>query len=294
MSAAPLLVPQAQPDVAPPAMRRAFEVAIEREAAELARALPLLGDAPARALGTGGHAAGRRWRPLLSMVTAEACGGDPHRAIPVALAVELTHTASLLLDDLPCMDDADARRGEAPLHRRLGNAGTILLAVGLLGRAAEHAGGVRPSGDRLAEAWGRTIGFRGMSGGQAMDLAHAGRAPARGPARRLLREKTTALAAFATEGGARAVGASDRLAEAARRFGRDIGWAYQLADDASDHAEDLSAGREGCGCRPARQAEAILRRAGRRLSLAGFPGNGADRLITCADRAVGTMLPDRS
>jgi geranylgeranyl pyrophosphate synthase len=294
VSAAPVLLAPHDAAVAPPAMHRAFAVAIEREADELARVLPLLGDAPARALGTAGHAAGRRWRPLLSMVTAEACGGDPHRAIPVALAVELTHTASLLLDDLPCMDDAEARRGEAPLHRRLGSAGTILLAVGMLGRAAEHAAGVRPGGERLAATWGRTIGFRGMVGGQAMDLAHTGRGPARGAARRLLREKTTALAAFATEGGARSAGASDRLIEASRRFGRDVGWAYQLADDASDRAEDAVAGREVSGCRPARQAQAILRRAARRVALAGFPGQGADRLITCADRAVGTMLPDRS
>lgn len=292
MSAAPLLVtpPPARAELAPPRQRRLVADALAGEVEAIGRALPPLHDAAARALGTHGHAAGRRWRPYLALESAEACGGSAAAALPIAVAVELTHAASLLLDDLPCMDDAATRRGELVAHRRLGSAGAILLAVGLLGRAAEQAGDAAHGGGEVAAAWGRTIGLAGMAGGQAVDLAATGRAAPRGAARRLMRCKTTSLAALACEGGARAAGAPPALARAMARFGRDVGWAYQLADDACDAAEDSAAGRAACGRAPARQAARLLARAVRRLDGAGLPDRGADRLRLAADRIVGSML----
>jgi geranylgeranyl pyrophosphate synthase len=295
MSAAPAVAPDmtAMPFAAPQ-LRLAFERELEGETERLAATLPWVRDALARALGTQGHAAGRRWRPLLTLVAAEAVGGDYRDALPAALAVELTHTASLLLDDLPCMDDAAVRRGEMAAHRRVGSAGAILLAVGLLGRAAECAGASPRNGDLVAASWGRTIGLAGMAGGQAVDLAHAGNGAARAAARRLLRRKTTALAAFAAESGARAVGAAEQQVTAVARFGRDIGWAYQLADDAQDAVEDCAAGRAASGCAPVRQARYLLERAERLLHTGSVPPRGATALLACGRAVVGSMLADVS
>jgi geranylgeranyl pyrophosphate synthase len=295
MSAAPAFALRVPRDgLADPQLRHRLADALAREAGRMTATLPWLGDAPARVLGTGGHAAGRRWRPLLALAVADACDGDADAALPVALAVECTHTASLLLDDLPCMDDAEVRRGELAAHRRLGSAGAILLAVGLLGRSAEAIARVAPGGDRLAATWGGTIGLDGMAGGQAVDLAHLGRAPARGAARRLLRRKTTALAALAAEGGAVAAGAPEALSEALSSFGNDLGWAYQLADDAMDAEEDTAAGRLACGCAPAEQARRLLARAHRRLDAMPLSDAGRDRLHAAADAIVGSMLVERT
>ena len=176
----------------------------------------------------------------------------------------------------------------------MGRAGAILLAVGLLGRAAECAGSLETNGDVVAASWGRTIGLAGMAGGQAVDLAHTRNGAARAAARRLLRHKTTALSAFAAESGALAVGAAADQVTALARFGRDLGWAYQLADDACDAAEDAAAGRAASGCRPARQARFLLARASRVLDQAGLPDHGAATLLDCGHAVIGSMLADAS
>jgi geranylgeranyl diphosphate synthase type II len=195
-----------------------------------------------------------------------------------AVAMELTHTASLVLDDLPCMDDSCTRRGRAATHRQVGTAGAILVAVGLLGRSAELVG-------TSAGAWGRTIGLRGMAGGQAMDVALSG--TARGAARRLMRRKTTVLAELSASVGASVGGAPRSAVLALESFGRDLGWAYQLADDAADEVEDGAAGRSAGGCRPLRQAGFLLRRAGRTLrACPTLSPEGADLLEGMAHELV--------
>lgn len=201
---------------------------------------------------------GRRWRPVLTLAAAEAVGGRVEDALDAAVAVELTHTASLVLDDLPCMDDSPERRGEPATHRLVGSAGAILVAVGLLARAAEYLGR-SPAGAELAGEWGEMFGFMGMAGGQAVDVATGGHC--RGGARRLYRRKTTALAAFALTAGGRAAGAAPHTLSTLHRFGRDVGWAYQLVDDAEDRAEDRAAGRCPGGRHPLRQGARLLARA---------------------------------
>jgi len=218
-------------------------------------------EAVATALGVR-RRAGRRWRPLLTLATAHALGGRVDDALDAAIAVELTHTASLVLDDLPCMDDSAERRGVPATHQLLGSSGAILVAVGLLAQAAERLGG-SPDGAALAAAWGGVFGFEGMSGGQAVDIAMGG--DCRGSTRRLYRRKTTALAAFAVEAGARVSGAPDDTRDTLKRFGRDIGWAYQLVDDAHDLEEDQANGRAPGGRRPLRQGQRILRRGLQRI-----------------------------
>ncbi|HKK94539.1 MAG TPA: polyprenyl synthetase family protein [Longimicrobiales bacterium] len=237
-------------------VRPAIDDALVAAATDVPGPLGPVRDAVATALGVR-QRAGRRWRPLLTLATTRAIGGSVDDALDAAIAVELTHTASLVLDDLPCMDDSSERRGVPATHRLLGSSGAILVAVGLLAQAAERLGR-SPDGAALSAAWGRVFGFEGMSGGQAVDIAMGG--DCRGPTRRLYRRKTTALAAFAVEAGARVAGAPAPARETLIRFGRDIGWAYQLVDDAHDLEEDRANGRAPGGRRPLRQGQRILRR----------------------------------
>ena len=248
---------------------------LPRIEAGLARALggmdPALGGlatAARQAAGVGGGG-GRRWRPLLTLAGVRAAGLEPAAAIDAAVAVELTHTASLVLDDLPCMDDSSTRRGVAATHRTVGPSGAILVALGLLARSVELLAAVPRGGAGLCRAWSRAIGLAGMSGGQGVDLAARQGTPLRGAPRRLYRQKTTALAAFALGAGARAAGAPPRTCLALEHYGRDLGWAYQLADDAADEAEDRAGGRASRPIAPLRQAARLLGRAERRL--AGTP-----------------------
>jgi geranylgeranyl diphosphate synthase type II len=234
---------------------------------------------------------GRRWRPLLTLATAEALGRNMADAVDAAVAVELTHAASLVLDDMPCMDDSTERRGVPATHRLVGNAGAILVAVGLLARAAEFLGRSR-DGAALAEEWGDVFGFRGMSGGQAVDMATGGTCT--GPVRRLYRRKTTALSAFAVTAGARASGVDAHLLTPLRRFGRDLGWAYQLVDDAHDRAEDRANGRPRAGRDPLKHGTRILNRALRELASDASLGPDRSPLLAHLAREVVGVPPPGS
>ncbi len=264
-------------------VRPAIDQALAAAAADVPGPLGPVRDAVAAALGVR-QRAGRRWRPLLTLATARAVGGAPEAALDAAIAVELTHTASLVLDDLPCMDDSAERRGVPATHRLLGSSGAILVAIGLLAQAAERLGR-SPDGAALSAGWGGVFGFDGMSGGQAVDIAMGG--DCRGATRRLYRRKTTALAAFAVEAGARVAGASDVTRRGLVGFGRDIGWAYQLVDDAHDLDEDRANGRAPGGRNPLRQGQRILRRGLQRIdALEGLADGGPELLGDVAREIV--------
>lgn len=246
-----------------------------------------LRDAVLRAVGTDGRG-GRRWRPVLTLAAARACGGSDRDAARVAVAVELTHTASLVLDDMPCMDDDEDRRGQPSTHRLVGPAGAILVAIGLLGRAAQLMASEPGGSADLAEEWGRVIGWCGMAGGQAVDLMPA--ADRRGHSRRLHREKTTALSALSLSAGARAARASTPARDALYAWGRDLGWSYQLLDDAVDRTEDARSGRPPGGRNPLRQSQVLQDRADRRLRATGlFADADVDLLV-----ALGSLIAPRT
>src|SRR5262249_38301397 len=78
---------------------------------------------------------GKRFRPALALLAAEIVGGDFRRALPAAVVTELVHSSSLIFDDLPCMDDAQLRRGRAPLHIEYGEAMAVLVGITLLNSA---------------------------------------------------------------------------------------------------------------------------------------------------------------
>ncbi|TVP55730.1 MAG: hypothetical protein EA351_09700 [Gemmatimonadales bacterium] len=251
---------------------------------------PALPRAAAAALGVKGNP-GSRWRPLLTLAAARACGGDDSSALPVALAVELTHTASLILDDLPSMDDSSLRRSRAATHLEVGTGGAILLALSLLGRSAELLGSIPRSGGALAAEWGGAFGIAGMCGGQAVDLT--GAFAAGGSPRRLHRKKTTGLSEFALKGAAIAVGAPQATESGLARFGRDLGWAYQLADDADDWAEDGQFGKGPAGRAPRRQSRRLLIRSlGTLRSTPGLDQEGRTLLEALAERTAG-VDPER-
>ncbi len=183
---------------------------------------------------------GKRIRPVLSMMTARALGSDGHAALDPACAIEMIHTASLVLDDLPCMDDALLRRGRTANHRQFGEDITILAAVslisesfGLLARAETLAPSVRTHiVTRLSDA----IGWRGLSAGQARDL----KLPPNGVDRNALevvhQQKTGALFVCAAEVGGLIAGATEEQITALRAFAADAGLAFQMLDDLLDVA----------------------------------------------------------
>ncbi len=267
------VLPPAPRDLAPERALAAFaaerlpavEEGLADAVAEMSLPAPAVRTALRDALDIGGGQA-HRWRPLVVLAAADACGADRAAALDVAVAVELTHTASLVLDDLPCMDDAQLRRGRATTHRQLGEARAILLAVGLLGRAVDGLGRAPSGNAALARGWGEAVGVPGMAGGQAMDLeVRAGRA-LRGAPRRLYRRKTTALAVFAAQAGGLVADAPPALLAALARYGDYLGWAYQLQDDVDDLAEDGAGAGMGSMELAARRRARLTRRAARALA----------------------------
>ena len=185
-------------------------------------------------------APGKRIRPLLTLFAAVEFGADMGDALDVACATEMVHTASLVFDDLPAMDDARRRRGQATVHVEFGESTAILAGVALLNQGfATIARASRLSAetrvalvDRLAVA----VGFDGLVTGQDKDLndREAGATVAR--LERLNHQKTSVLFEAALEMGARVAGAGERPITALRQVAAHLGLAYQIADDLFDGA----------------------------------------------------------
>ena len=119
-------------------------------------------------------APGKRLRPMLVLLAAEACGGDPAAALPAACAVEMVHAYSLVHDDLPAMDDDDLRRGRPTCHKVFGEAMAILAGDALLTLAFEVlARDMQPPAvaAECCAVLGRAAGCSALVGGQADDLA---------------------------------------------------------------------------------------------------------------------------
>jgi len=208
---------------------------------------------------------GKRFRPALTLAAARAAGGDPERALPVAAAVELIHTYSLVHDDLPCMDDDVVRRGRPTVHVAFDEATAVLAGDALVAEAfrvlleaEDLPAEVRVEAARdLAEA----AGSRALVGGQAADLA-AGNVGGAADVEALLwihERKTAALMRAAVVGGARVAGAGPATLRRLERFARDAGVAFQIADDLLDAAE--GAGPEACSLVTALGRDAAAARA---------------------------------
>ncbi len=184
------------------------------------------------------EAGGKRVRPVLCLLACEAVGGTAEQALPGALALEFVHTYSLIHDDLPAMDDDDLRRGRPTNHMVFGEGHAILAGDALL----TEAFGVLASADldpvRRAEALrllAEGAGWRGMAGGQALDLEGEKIEGYNLDHLRLIhRLKTGALLRASLEIGAVLGGATLADRAALRAYGEAIGLAFQIQDDILD------------------------------------------------------------
>jgi geranylgeranyl diphosphate synthase type II len=229
--------------------------------ADLARLLPLIesrllepfqGGEAARvgeAMRYSLEAGGKRVRPILCLLAAEAVGGPAQAALPGALALECIHTYSLVHDDLPAMDDDDLRRGKPACHIAFGEAHAILAGDGLLTEAFRllaSAEGLDPA--RRVEAiavLAEASGWRGMVGGQALDLEGEALASyGLDHLKTIHRLKTGALLRASTELGAILAGADAAQRAALRAYGEALGLAFQIQDDLLDAtATDAALGK---------------------------------------------------
>ena len=206
----------------------------------LTRYLPAVENIPPeifKAIHYSVFAGGKRIRPILCLASVEALGGDIAQALPVACALELIHTYSLIHDDLPAMDNDDFRRGKPTSHKVFGEAIAILAGDALLTEAfnlLSRSEKMRiPAERRLAviQVIAQAAGISGMVGGQALDLLAEKTKPDLEALRDIHRRKTGELIVAAVKSGAIMCGASEDKVQALTDYGMNIGLAFQIADD---------------------------------------------------------------
>jgi geranylgeranyl diphosphate synthase, type II len=197
-------------------------------------------DAPTRltqAMEYSLQAGGKRLRPMLVFAGCEAVGGNVQQAMPVAAAFELVHTYSLIHDDLPAMDDDDLRRGQPTCHKAFDEA-TAILAGDAMNTYAFQAilEGVSDHAKAVAAALelARAAGLEGMVGGQMADLESEGAEADEERLRYIHSRKTGALIAAAVVCGGVVGGADKPTLEKLRRYGQQVGLAFQVVDDILD------------------------------------------------------------
>ena len=201
------------------------------------------------------HAAiggGKRLRPLLTVAASRLFAIDRTCALRVGCAIEAIHVYSLIHDDLPCMDDADLRRGKTTVHKAFGEAAAVLagdslhaLAFEILADPATHEDPwVRSD---LALELARAAGPAGMAGGQMMDLAAEGQSLDLPSITRLQQLKTGALIEYAVEAACIMTKMPVDARTPYRGYARNIGLAFQIADDLIDHSGDAVAAGKPTG-----------------------------------------------
>lgn len=181
-------------------------------------------------------AGGKRIRPVLALATARAIGRDPVGVLPLAAAIELIHTYSLIHDDLPAMDDDDLRRGRPTCHVKFGEDVAILAGDGLYAEAFGHLLGEQAGEPALVLAAARELaaatGVDGMVGGQYLDVAGVGDTPEE--LRRLHALKTGRLIGASVVCVLLLAGMDDAATVAWRRFAAELGVLFQIVDDILD------------------------------------------------------------
>jgi geranylgeranyl diphosphate synthase, type II len=224
-------------------------------------------------------AGGKRLRPILTLAAADAVArqtapGQPPAeargiAMPVACAIELIHTYSLIHDDLPAMDNDTLRRGRPTLHVVYGDGIAILAGDGLHAEAFALLAREPVTADaavvsrklRTVQIIAEAAGPSGMVGGQAIDLQAAGQAPGHAVVldaeglRGMHARKTGALIRAAAVSGAVMAGASEDVVGATDRYATELGLAFQIVDDILDvegSAAQLgkTAGKDAAGSKP--------------------------------------------
>jgi len=196
---------------------------------------------------------GKRVRPALVVLVGDLFGAPRPRLVEAGCAIEMVHAASLVLDDLPSMDDATLRRGKPALHVAHGEGNAILAAVTLLARAfgllAETGLHTRRGGlsataaldlvSRLADA----SGLAGLASGQALDLATDEAGASFDRLETIHARKTGALFVASAEFGAVLGGAREKELAAVRSYARNVGLAFQIVDDLLENAPAAGTGK---------------------------------------------------
>lgn len=253
--------------------------------------LPIPTDARARLVKAMRYAtigAGKRIRPLLLTATAEMFAVDRDAAVLAGCAVEAIHAYSLIHDDLPCMDDDDVRHGKPALHKAFDEATAVLAGDSLHALAFEILATPETYGDPFVRAelihnLASASGFNGMAGGQMMDIVAENEEFDLPTVTRLQQLKTGALLAAAVEMGAILGRVSPESRVHLRGYARDVGLAFQIADDLLDHDGD-----EALAGKALRKDEA----AGKQTFVSLL---GADRARAQAhmlvDQAIGYLAP---
>lgn len=181
---------------------------------------------------------GKRVRPVLCLLAAVDFGVDPEPLLDFGCALELVHSASLMLDDLPCMDNARLRRGQPAAHVKFGDAVTTLAAIGLLNHAygvIARAQGLAPGlrGELLARL-SDTVGTAGLVSGQSRDVCERSTPIDCSQMLRINRQKTAVLFELAVTASGLYAGLGERRLDSLHRFARHLGMAFQTADDLLD------------------------------------------------------------
>ncbi|MFK7779208.1 MAG: polyprenyl synthetase family protein [Gimesia sp.] len=199
---------------------------------------PILKEAMSYSLTAGG----KRLRPILVLLSCEACGGEQEDALPAAIAIEMVHTYSLIHDDLPAMDDDEFRRGLPTSHIKFGEANAILAGDALLTRAFEIIASQIELKSCAAECCvdlANAAGAVGMVGGQVADLESENCDHSNLEVLEAIhRRKTGRLICSALTMGARIGGADAMTLEKLQKYGICIGLAFQITDDLLDLTGD--------------------------------------------------------
>ncbi|HEX4145964.1 MAG TPA: farnesyl diphosphate synthase [Pirellulales bacterium] len=232
---------------------------------------------------------GKRLRPMLVLLAAEACGGTAEAALPAAVAVEMVHTYSLVHDDLPAMDDDDLRRGRPTCHKQFDEATAILVGDALLALAFETlARDLHPPAlaAKCCAVLARAAGASELVGGQADDLAGVAAHAGVEALESIHRRKTGAMFLAALELGARVGGGDTRQRAALSVYGRKLGLAFQITDDLLD----VDGSTEALGKRVGKDSEQG------KLTFPGVLGadesrRRAEQLIDDACQALALLAP---
>lgn len=233
-------------------------------------------------------AGGKRLRPFLTVQCSRLFAVPAYSAFRVGAAIELVHTYSLIHDDLPCMDDDELRRGRPTTHVQYDEATAVLAGDALLTLAFEALASpeTHPSSEvrctlvrRLAEAGGSD----GLVGGQMCDMLAPGLAFGVDEVVILQRMKTGALFEFSCEAGAILGGAGSSVRGRLRNYARDLGLAFQIADDLIDATGSAEKAGKAVG-KDREQGKATL------LALFGYDGARRQaQMLT--ERAVEALSP---
>jgi geranylgeranyl diphosphate synthase type II len=232
-------------------LERTLEERRQRVEAALRR-LVAPGRAPAveTAIADSLFAPAKRLRPILSLLVAEVLKGNPEAVLPAGCAIEMVHTASLILDDLPSMDDARTRRGRPTCHVAHGEATAVLAAFALLNRAFEilaegwDGGPDATARGGIARELARAIGTDGMIAGQSVDLLMTDLSIDFPTLEFIHSRKTGAL--FMASAALGAMAARARPAEVASvvAYAKNLGLAFQIVDDLIDATGGQEAGKD--------------------------------------------------